>query len=170
MKTMNHATGSALVATGVEASRPPRWRATTAAVAALSAALLAAPQPGRAVTDAYGTFIDQTITDGVIALLVVTPGAYVVSAKLNLENRVSGPRTVTCRLSANADFDDNTVQLMAHGSSNADTAVVSHQLLTRIPNLPNSHTIFLHCSPNSGANTSDVIVRFAKITAQRVDG
>jgi hypothetical protein len=149
MKTTNHATGSALV---------------------VAAALLAAPQPGRAGTDAYGTFIDQTIVNGVIASLVVPPGAYVVSAKLNLENRVNGPRTVRCQLSANADFDDNTVQLMGHGSSNADSAIVSHQLLTRIPDQPNSHSIFLHCSPNSGAKTSDVIVKFAKITAQRVDG
>lgn len=153
MNTTNHAAGSTFGAAFGKTSRSRRLRAQTAAMAALSAALLAAPQLGRAVTGAYGTFIDQTIVDGVIATLVVPPGAYVVSAKLNLENRVNAPRTVRCQLSAGADFDDNTVQLMAHGSANADTAVVSHQLLTRIPGPSDSRSIFLHCSPNSGANT-----------------
>lgn len=143
-------------------------RRRSAAVAALSVALLAQPQLGQAKTDVFATFRDDATAIGVIASLLVPPGRYVINAKASLNNDNPAKQIVTCTLDAGADFDENTVRLQPNGGSNADRAVIAHQLVHEFSE-PFGKTIFLSClGENIGAGL--VKVRFAKITAIRIDG
>lgn len=80
-------------------------RRRSAAVAALSVALLAQPQLGQAKTDVFATFRDDATAIGVIVSLQVPSGRYVINAKASLNNDNPAKQIVNCDLFAGADFD-----------------------------------------------------------------
>jgi len=159
----------ALLGVGCGETRSPQAGGRRAAVAAaLVVALCAQPRLGQAATDVFATFRNNATAIGAVVSLFVPPGRYVINAKAFLNNDNPTKQLVTCTLSAGADFDENTVRLSPDGGSNADRAVVASQVVHEFSE-QFGNQISLFCF-GEVVGAEGVKVKFAKITAIRIDG
>jgi len=124
--------------------------------------LLTAPLAVLAQTDAFAVWTDNASADGQVARVSVPAGNYAVSAKLNLVNESALTVYVHCKLAGLGAWDINEVMLEATGNPSR-YAVLGHLLMV---SSSTQSTIDLTCQPYP----VDVRVKYAKITAIRVDG
>jgi hypothetical protein len=127
--------------------------------------------PSYAVTDVFSTFRDNgnIATGSPIVTLNVPGGRYVIFAKIGLDQDDSTSLvTVTCNLTAGVDFDQDHIRLAASSSARLDNAAIPFQVVHSF-RAGSNNNIILSCN-FSTAQSSNLALRFAKITAIRVDG
>lgn len=142
-------------------------------VGALVAAMIltGAVPASQAASDIFNVFRRSgTIEPGSpIVTLTVPGGRYAIFAKVNIEqDDTTSQVTVTCRLRAGNDLDLNVVRLQRSGEFSVDVQTIPLQLVQGFE--PGSvNDIVLSCR-FSKLESELLSLRFAKITAIRIDG
>ena len=149
-----------------------RLFSSAAGVIATVITLAGSAQPSHAETDVFSTFKDAgTIaSEDPIITLNVPGGNYAIFAKIGLDqDDPDAPVTVVCRLQAGKDFDLDHVRLQRSHQKNVDNAAIPLQVVHAFPGGSNDNKITLSCK-FALAESDNLALRFAKITALRVDG